>query len=244
MVRGAISALLAWLVGSLADVSSVQAQMPGAPPAVPAQIVTIFKVEPKEFKSFLLDKKPFASLEVGMDFGTIWPAPGGKHEVALSATGAEEAKLEIFLKPKEVGLLLLDLGPNPDSSKAAQFPKKILLQWVPLALPELDKEARVFAYMPAGGKTVSGLVTHGNEAGVKTDVVPGKLTPLGVGKTALTVDGKGVLFFNPGAPGVYVSVILQNEKGEIRSVPFSFEVIEPETPQPAEKKRQGPPPDY
>ena len=25
---------------------------------------------------------------------------------------------------------------------------------------------------------------------------------------------------------------------------FSFEVIEPETPQPAEKKRQGPPPDY
>jgi hypothetical protein len=224
--------------------SMVSGQAP--PPAIPAQVVMIFKVEPKEFKSIMLDKKPFASLEVGMEYSTTWPVAGGKHELALTAPGAEEKKIEFSVNPKEVGLLFVDLGANPDSAKAAQFPKAISLIWVPMNLPEPDKKApKVYAYLAAEMKSVRGNLFHGNVAPIPTDLAPGKLNPLGEGKTGFSLGEEQLLFINPGAPGLYVSVIFPGKNGKFRSVPFSFEVEEPEpVVKPGENKTKGPPADY
>jgi len=84
---------LALLVPLVFMGSKLLAQVPPVA-AEPAQVVLIFKSEPKEFKSIMLDKKPFASLEVGMEHSTTWPVLGGKHELALTAPAAEEKKIE------------------------------------------------------------------------------------------------------------------------------------------------------
>jgi hypothetical protein len=240
--------LIQWLslfVGMVFLSPKVVGQVPPAPP-VPAQVVMIFKSEPKEFKLIMLDKKPFASLEVGMEYSTTWPVSGGKHELVLTAPAAEDKKIEFSVNPKDVGLLLLDLGANPDSSKAAQFPKAISLVWIPMNLPEPDKKvAKVYAYLPAEMKGIRGDLFHGNVAPTRADLVPGKLNPLGEGKTGLSVGEEQLLFVNPGAPGLYVSVIFSGKDGKFRSVPFSFEVeeLEPAT-KPGENKVKGPPADY
>ena len=240
--------LIQWLplvVGMVFMGSKVVGQVPPAPP-VPAQVVMIFKVEPKEFKSLTLDKKPFASLEVEMEFSTTWPVPGGKHELGLTALGAEERKLEFSVNPKDVGLLFVDLRPNPDSAKAAQFPKAIIATWLPMELPEPDqKVAKVYAYLTSEMKPLAGDLLHGNTAATKIDLAPGKLSSLGEGKTGLSVGTEQLVFFNPGSPGLYVSVIFPAKDGKLRSVPFSFEVMEPEeVTKAAEKKPKGPPADY
>jgi hypothetical protein len=240
--------LIQWLslfVGMVFLSSKVVGQAPPAPP-VPAQVVMIFKVDPKEFKSLTLDKKPFASLEVGMEFSTTWPVSGGKHELGLTAPGAEERKLEFSVSPKDVGLLFVDLRLNPDSAKVAQFPKTIIATWLPMELPEPDqKVAKVYAYLIAEMKPLAGDLLHGNSAATKIDLVPGKLNPLGQGKTGLSVGEEQLVFLNPGSPGLYVSVIFPAKDGKLRSVPFSFEVIEPETiAKPEKNKPKSPPADY
>ena len=221
--------------------SMVLGQVP--PPAIPAQVVMIFKVEPKEFKSLTLDKRPFASLEVGMEFSSTWPVPSGKHELGVTAPGAEERKLDFSVNSKEVGLLFVDLGTNPDASKSAQFPKAISLTWLPLSLPEPDKKmARVYAYLTTETKSMTADLLHGNNPASKVDLVSGKLNPLGEGKTGVSVGGEQLVFVNPGAPGLYVSILFPGKDGKLRSVPFSFEVEEPE---PVQKERpKGPPADY
>ena len=240
--------LIQWLpliVGMVFMSSKVVGQVPPAPP-VPAQVVIIFKVEPKEFKSLTLDKKPFATLEVGMEYSTTWPVAGGKHELGLTAPGAEERKLEFSANPKDVGLLFVDLRPNPDSAKAAQFPKAISLSWLPINLPESDKKAsKVYAYLPVEMKEIRGNLFHGNAEPTKTELVPGKLTPLGEGKTGFKVGEDLLLSFNPGAPGLYVSVIFSGKDGKLRSVPFAFELLEQEPVlKPGETKPKGPPEDF
>ena len=240
-----IRSKLVLLVGLVFAGSKLQAQVPPVAPN-PAQVVLIFKSEPKEFKSIMLDKKPFASLEVGMEYSTTWPVAGGKHELALTAPAAEEKKIEFSVNPKEVGLLFVDLGPNPDSSKAAQFPKAISLIWIPMNLPEPDKKApKVYAYLPVEMKGISGDLFHGNAEPTKTDLLPGKLTPLGQGKTGFKVGQELLFSFNPGAPGLYVGVIFPAKDGKLRSVPFSFEIFEPEpVANPGENKPKGQPEDY
>jgi len=236
---------LAFLVGVIFVGSKLLAQVPPAPP-VPAQMVMIFKSDPKEFKSITLDQKPFGSLEVGMEYSTTWPVPAGKHVLAVGASGATEKKLEFVVNPKEVGLLFVDLGVNPDAGKAAQFPKAISLIWLPMNLPEPDKRvAKMYAYLPAEMKGIRGNLFHGNTAPIPTDLAPGKLNPLGEGKTGFSVGEEQLLFINPGAPGLYVSVIFSGKNGKLRSVPFSFEVEEPEpVVKPSENKTKGPPADY
>ena len=240
--------LIQWLslfVGMVFLSPKVVGQVPPAPP-VPAQVVMIFKSEPKEFKSIMLDKKPFASLEVGMEYSTTWPVSGGKHELVLTAPGAEDKKIEFSVNPKDVGFLFVDIGANPDSTKAAQFPKAISLSWLPINLPEPDKKAsKVYAYLPVEMKGIRGDLFHGNAEPTKTDLVPGKLTPLGEGKTGFKVGQEQVLFFNPGAPGLYVGVIFSGKDGKLRSVPFSIELLEQEPVlNPGETKPKGPPEDY
>ncbi|NBQ56294.1 MAG: hypothetical protein EBU36_06580 [Verrucomicrobia bacterium] len=221
--------------------SMVSGQVP--PPAIPAQVVMIFKVEPKEFKSLTLDKKPFASLEVAMEYSTMWPVPPGKHELAVAAPGAEEKKLDFTVNTKDVGLLFVDLVPNPDSAKAAQNPKAISMVWLPIDLPEPDqKSAKVFVYLTPEMKPTSGELLHGNTNPTTVNLTPGKLNPLGEGKTGLSVGGDLLYLVNPGAPGIYVGVILPLNDGKLRSVPFSFELAEPE-PEPKGKPK-GPPADY
>lgn len=221
--------------------SVVSAQVP--PPPAPAQVVMIFKSDPKEFKSIMLDKKPFASLEVGMEYSTTWPVPAGKHELGVTAPGAEEKKLDFSVNSKEAGLLLVDLGANPDSSKAAQFPKAISLVWLPIDLPEPDqKSAKVFVYLTPEMKATSGELLHGNTNPTTVNLTPGKLNPLGEGKTGLSIGGDLLYLVNPGAPGIYVGVILPLNDGKLRSVPFSFELAEPEPEQ--KEKPKGPPADY
>jgi len=240
--------LIQWLslfVGMVFLSSKVVGQVPPAPP-VPAQVVMIFKVDPKEFKSLTLDKKPFASLEVGMDFSTTWPVSAGKHELVLTASGAEEKKLSFSVNSKDVGLLFVDLRPNPDAAKVAQFPKTILVTWLPMDLPEPNqKVAKVYAYLTAEMKPMSGELLHGNTTATKIDLAPGKLNSLGGGKTGLSVGGEQLVFVNPGSPGLYVSVIFPQKDGKLRSVPFSFEVSEPEpVAKPVGNKPKGPPADY
>jgi hypothetical protein len=221
--------------------SMVSGQVP--PPAIPAQVVMIFKVEPKEFKSLTLDKKPFASLEVAMEYSTMWPVPPGKHELAVAAPGAEEKKLDFTVNTKDVGLLFVDLVPNPDSAKAAQNPKAVSMVWLPMSLPEPDKKAaKVYAYLAAEMKNMTGDLLHGNTAATKVDLVSGKLNSLGEGKTGLSIGEEQLVFVNPGGPGLYVSVIFPAKDGKLRSVPFSLETGEPE-PEPKEKPK-GPPADY
>jgi hypothetical protein len=218
---------LALLVGLVFVGSKLQAQIPPVA-AEPAQVVLIFKSGPKEFKSIMLDKKPFASLEVGMEHSTTWPVSGGKHELALTAPAAEEKKIEFSVNSKDTGLLFVDLVANPDSAKAAQFPKAISLMWIPMNLPEPDKKAsKVYAYLPVEMKGIRGDLMHGNATPTKTDLIPGKLTPLGEGKTAFNVGEEQVLLVKPGVPGLYVCVIFQGKDGKLRSVPFSFEVEQP-----------------
>jgi hypothetical protein len=103
----------------------------------------------------------------------------------------------------------------------------------------------VYAYLPVEMKGILGDLFHGNAEPTKTDLVPGKLNPLGEGKTGLSVGEEQLLFVNPGAPGLYVSVIFSGKDGKFRSVPFSFEVeeLEPAT-KPGENKVKGPPADY
>ena len=222
--------------------SKLLAQVPPAPPA-PAQVVIIFKSEPKEFKSIMLDKKPFASLEVGMEYSTMWPVAPGKHELAVAAPGAEEKKLDFTVNTKDVGLLFVDLVPNPDSAKAAQNPKAVSMVWLPMSLPEPDKKAaKVYAYLAAEMKNMTGDLLHGNTAATKVDLVSGKLNSLGEGKTGLSIGEEQLVFVNPGGPGLYVSVIFPAKDGKLRSVPFSLETGEPE-PEPKEKPK-GPPADY
>lgn len=236
---------LALLVGLVFVGSKLQAQIPPVA-AEPAQVVLIFKSEPKEFKSIMLDKKPFASLEVGMEHSTTWPVSGGKHELALTAPAAEEKKIEFSVNSKDAGLLFVDIGANPDSAKVAQFPKAISLSWLPMNLPEPDKKAsKVYAYLPVEMKGISGDLFHGNAEPTKTDLLPGKLTPLGQGKTGFKVGQEQLLFFNPGAPGLYVGVIFSGKDGKLRSVPFSIELLEQEPVlKPGETKPKGPPEDY
>lgn len=240
-----IRSKLVLLVGLVFVGFNLQAQVPPVAPD-PAQVVLIFKSEPKEFKSIMLDKKPFASLEVGMEHSTTWPVAGGKHELVLTAPAAEEKKIDFSVNPKEVGLLFVDLGPNPDSAKAAQFPKAITLLWIPVNLPEPDKKApKVYAYLPVEMKGISGDLFHGNAEPSKTDLLPGKLTPLGEGKTGFKVGQELLLSFNPGAPGLYVGVIFSGKDGKLRSVPFSIELLEQEPVlKPGEAKPKGPPEDY
>ena len=236
-----ISRMVAFMLGVLFLGSKLSAQAP--PPPVPAQVVMIFQMEPKEFKSITLDKKPFASLEVGMEYSTIWPVSSGKHELVVAAPGAEEKKLEFNVNSKDVGLLFLDLVPNPDAAKATKNPKAVDLTWLPMNLPEPDqKVAKVYAYLSSGMKPMTGDLLHGNTASTKVDLLPGKLNPLGEGKTGLSVGEEQLLFVNPGAPGLYVSVIFPGKDGKMRSVPFSFEVVEPEPEQ--KEKPKGPPADY
>ena len=231
----------ALVVGLFLLGSATMAQMTA--PVVPAQVVMIFQAEPKEFRSIALDKKPFASLEVGMEYSTTWPVPPGKHELAVAAPGAEERKLVFAVNPKDVGLLFMDLVPNPDSAKAGQFPKVISLVWLPMSLPEPDqKSARVYAYLTQETKAIRGNVLHGNTDPSPIDLAPGKLNPLGEGKTLLSVGEEQLVFANPGGPGLFVSVIFPGKDGKIRSVPFSLEVLEPEPVQ--NEKSKGPPADY
>ena len=239
------SSKLVLLVGLVFAGAKLQAQVPPVA-SDPAQVVLIFKSEPKEFKSIMLDKKPFASLEVGMEYSTTWPVSGGKHQLALTAPAAEEKKIEFSVNPKEVGLLFVDIGPNPDLAKAAQFPKAISLSWLPMNLPEPDKKAsKVYAYLPVEMKGISGDLFHGNAEPTKTDLLPGKLTPLGQGKTGFKVGQELLLSFNPGAPGLYVGVIFLGKDGKLRSVPFSIELLEQEPVlKPGETKPKGPPEDY
>lgn len=233
--------MLALMLGGIFEGSKLSAQVP--PAAVPAQVVMIFQVEPKDFKSITMDKKPFASLEVGMEHSTIWPVPAGKHELVVAAPGAGEKKLDFTVNPKDVGLLFLDLVPNPDSAKAVQNPKAVALTWLRMNLPEPDKKvAKVYAYLTSGMKPMNGDLLHGNTAATKVDLLPEKLNPLGEGKTGLSVGEEQLLFLNPGAPGLYVGVIFPGKDGKLRSVPFSFEVVEPE-PEPKEKPK-GTPADY
>lgn len=237
--------LLSLVVGMVFMSSKVVGQVPPAPP-VPAQVVLIFKSEPKEFKSITLDKKPFATLEVGMEHSTIWPVSGGKHELVVTAPAAEEKKIEFPVNPKDVGLLFVDIGANLDSAKAAQFPKVISLSWLPINLPELDKKAsKVYAYLPVEIKEIRGNLFHGNAEPTKTALVPGKLTPLGEGKTGFKVGEELLLSFNPGAPGLYVSVIFPGKGGKLRSVPFAFELLEEEPMvKPGENTAKGQPENY
>jgi hypothetical protein len=219
---------LAFFVGVVFVGSKLLAQVPPAP-VFPAQVVVIFNVEPKEFKSITLDKKPFASLEVGMEFSTTWPVSAGKHELGVMASGADEKKLNFSVNSKDVGLLFVDLRPNPDATKVAQFPKVIIATWLPMDLPEPDqKVAEVYAYLTTEMKPLVGDLFHGNTAGTKIDLAPGKFNSLGEGKTGLSVGQQQLAFFNPGSSGLYVSVIFPAKDGKLRSVPFSFEVIEPE----------------
>ena len=54
-----------------------------------------------------------------------------------------------------------------------------------------------------------------------------------------------LLSFNPGAPGLYVSVIFSGKDGKLRSVPFAFELLEQEpVVKPGENKAKGPPEDF
>lgn len=240
-----IRSKLVLLVGLVFVGSKLQAQVPPVAPD-PAQVVLIFKSEPKEFKSIMLDKKPFASLEVGMEHSTTWPVSGGKHELVLTAPAAEDKKIAFSVNPKDVGFLFVDIGANPDSAKVAQFPKAISLSWLPMNLPEPDKKAsKVYAYLPVEMKGIRGDLFHGNAEPTKTDLVPGKLTPLGEGKTGFKVGEELLLSFNPGAPGLYVSVIFLGKDGKLRSVPFSIELLEQEPVlKPGETKPKGPPEDY
>jgi len=225
--------------------SKLLAQVPPVAPD-PAQVVLIFKSEPKEFKSIMLDKKPFASLEVGMEHSTTWPVSGGKHELVLTAPGADDKRIEFSVNPKDVGFMFVDIGANPDSAKAAQFPKAISLSWLPINLPEPDKKAsKVYAYLSVEMKEIRGNLYHGNAEPTKTDLVPGKLTPLGEGKTGFKVGEELLFSFNPGAPGLYVSVIFLGKDGKLRSVPFSIELLEKEPVlKPGESKPKGLPEDY
>jgi hypothetical protein len=236
---------LAFLVGVIFVGSNLLAQVPLVA-ADPAQVVVIFKSEPKEFKSITLDKKPFASLEVGMEYSTRWQVSGGKHTLALTAPAAEEKKIEFSVNPKEAGLLLVDLVANPDAVKVVQFPKAISLTWVPMNLPQPDqKVAKVYAFLTSEMKPMIGELLHGNTAATKIDLAPGKLNSLGEGKTGLSVGQQQLVFFNPGSPGLYVSVIFPAKDGKLRSVPFSFEVIEPEpAAKPERNKPKRPPADY
>ena len=236
---------LAFLVALVFVGSKLLAQVPPVAPD-PAQVVLIFKSEPKEFKSIMLDKKPFASLEVGMEHSTTWPVSGGKHELVLTAPAAEDKKIAFSVNPKDVGFLFVDIGANPDSAKVAQFPKAIFLSWLLMNLPEPDKKAsKVYAYLPVGMTEIRGDLFHGNGEPTKTDLVPGKLTPLGEGKTGFKVGQEQLLFFNPGAPGLYVGVIFSGKDGKLRSVPFSIELLEQEPVlKPGEAKPKGPPEDY
>jgi hypothetical protein len=181
-----------------------------------------------------------------MGHSTTWPVSGGKHELVLTAPAAEEKKIEFSVNPKDMGLLFVDIGANPDSAKVAQFPKAISLSWLPMNLPEPDKKAsKVFAYLPVEMKEIRGNLFHGNAEPTKTDLVPGKLTPLGEGKTGFKVGQEQLLSFNPGAPGLYVSVIFLGKDGKLRSVPFSIELLEQEPVlKPGETKPKGPPEDY
>jgi hypothetical protein len=236
---------LALLVPLVFMGSKLMAQVPPVAPD-PAQVVLIFKSEPKEFKSIMLDKKPFASLEVGMEHSTTWPVSGGKHQLVLTAPAAEEKKIEFSVNPKDMGLLFVDIGANPDSAKVAQFPKAISLSWLPMNLPEPDKKSsKVYAYLPIEMKGIRGDLFHGSAEPTKTDLVPGKLTPLGEGKTGFKVGQELLLSLNPGAPGLYVGVIFLGKDGKLRSVPFSIELLEQEPVlKPGETKPKGPPEDY
>lgn len=210
------------------------------PPAQPAQLVLVFRKDPKEFKSLMLDKKPFASLEISMEYASIWPFPAGKHELLVAAAGAEDTKIELIANPKEIMLLILDLGSTADAAKKDKSPKTVLLQQSPLPLPEIDNQARVFAYVPPGEKAISGEVTHGDVAGGKVEMAPGKLTPLGLGKTMVSADGKTILLQKPGGPGNYVSVLLSEPGADVRAVSFCFEVLEQEGAPSEEKKTSAP----
>ena len=240
--------LIQWLslvVGMVFMSSKVVGQVPPVAPD-PAQVVLIFKSEPKEFKSIMLDKKPFGSLEVGMEHSTTWPVAGGKHELVLTAPGADDKRIEFSVNPKDVGFLFVDIGANPDSAKVAQFPKAISLIWLPMNLPQPDKKSsKVYAYLPVEMKGISGDLFHGNTEPTKTDLLPGKLTPLGQGKTGFKVGQELLLSFNPGAPGLYVGVIFSGKDGKLRSVPFSIELLEQEPVlKPGESKPKGLPEDY
>jgi hypothetical protein len=115
-----------------------------------------------------------------------------------------------------------------------------------MELPEPDqKVAKVYAYLTSEMKSLAGDLLHGNTAATKIDLAPGKLSSLGEGKTGLSVGAEQLVFFNPGSPGLYVSVIFPGKDGKLRSVPFSFEVMEPEeVTKAAEKTPKGPPADY
>lgn len=178
-----------------------------------------------------------------MEFSTTWPIPPGKHELVVAAPGAEDKRLEFSVNPKDVGLLFLDLGPNPESAKAPQFPKVISLVWLPMSLPELDqKAAQVYAYLTQETKAFRGDLVHGNTDSTSVNLMPGKLNPLGEGKTGLSVGEEQLVFVNPGGPGLFVNVIFPGKEGKLRSVPFAFEVMEPEPAQ--TEKPKGQPADY
>lgn len=178
-----------------------------------------------------------------MDYSTTWPVPPGKHELAVTAHGAEDKKIDFSVNSKDVGLLFVDLDKNPNTEKAKQFPKIVSLVWLPMKLPEPDsKVAKVYAYLSSEMKPMSGDLLHGNNFPTKIDLIPGKLNPLGEGKTGLSVGETQLIFVNPGSPGLYVSVIFPGKEGKPRAVPFTFEMVEPEPSQGVAPK--SPPSDY
>jgi len=210
--------------------SAVPGARAQAPVSNPAQVVLIFKSDPKEFGNMTLDKNPFAAPGLSKDFGSVWPVAGGKHELVVPATGAEEKKFPLETQPGGVTLLLLGLGKNPDAAKAAQFPKSVIATSLPLELKIPQKKSEVFAYIPPGGGTVNGELVHGNTDATKIVLPEGKLTSLGEGQTGLSVAGQPVIFASPGNAGAYVFVLLKDEKNKLHSVPFSFTIDEPEDP--------------
>lgn len=219
------------------------AQAPGTPPPVPAQLVMIFENEPSEFKSLTLNKAPFASLQVPMDAATVWPVGGGKQELIVSAAGAEDRKLSLTLNPREVGLLMLGLKPNPDPVKKQEFPKIISAQLIPMDLPAPDPKGRVFVYIPPSGKNLQATELRGKANPKPISLPAGKVTALGIGEVAVMADGQQIVSASPGNPGLYVFVVFPGPDGKLRSVPFNFLVEEPEqSKDPKEKQSSAPRP--
>lgn len=214
-------------LATLAAVVPLAAQ---TPPVPNSSLVLVFKSDAPAFTGFKLDGAPFAAPGLSAEFGSIWPAPAGKHEFSIGAQGAEEKTFEITAPAGQVGLLVLGLTKNPDAKKAAEFPKAITLASIPLTLPSPKGKVLIFAYTLAEVGPAKVEVIRGNTAGVPVLLEPRKLIPLGEGSCSVMAGDSLLMAAHHGTPGVYVYIVSNDSTGELQAVPFSIVVETPEEP--------------
>jgi hypothetical protein len=222
--------ILALLMSALASVGCFSQQDVAKP--APSSLVVVFRCDSSKFSSFLLDGRPIAANQVPMEYPSVWPVAPGKHELLLSANGAEDARAALEIAPHNPTLLILDLVPNKDASKAARFPNQITLSARPIALefPKSDtKSVNVYAYL-LEGQPLKAKVDFGRSEPKIVELPAKTLVSLGQGSLAVSVGKQSVFGANPGNPGVYVFALLPLPDGKIRALPFEFVVKQPEPP--------------